>query len=145
MFGSPLSRYNVAHVGCRKKEPFELDNWDVEDHCCGTYGISNMWTLFNSQTNVEQMRCRANGKLGNWNGVNSHSSFMKRPFHFNLFTSILLLLWGLLNIYVFVSTHFFCQWNYYYKNLQTMTMKFKKITIFTRVLYFHCTKNEVFH
>ena len=35
MFGSPLSRYNVAHVGCRKKEPFESDNWDVEDHCCG--------------------------------------------------------------------------------------------------------------
>ena len=40
-----MSGYNVGHVGCREKEPFELDNWDnwdFEHHCCRTYVISNM-------------------------------------------------------------------------------------------------------
>ena len=39
--------------------------------------------------------------------INPKLHLIKRPFHFDLFTSILLLLWGLLNIYVFVSTHVF--------------------------------------
>ena len=49
MFGSPLSRYNVALLGCR------------------AYGTSNMLKTFfvgqcNSQTNVGKVGCRANGK-----------------------------------------------------------------------------------
>ena len=69
IFGSPVSVYNVGHVGCRKKEPFGSDNWEVEHHCCQTYGISNIEQnfdrQFNSQTNVGQIGCQANGKSGN--------------------------------------------------------------------------------
>ena len=35
MFRRPISGYNVG-------EPFESDKWDLEYHCCWTYGISNM-------------------------------------------------------------------------------------------------------
>ena len=35
IFRRPMSRYNV-------KEPFQSDNWDDEDHCCWTFGISSM-------------------------------------------------------------------------------------------------------
>ena len=121
-FGSPVNGYIIRHVECRNKEPFESNNLDAEHYCCRAYGISNMWTFFfwqfNNHTNldkwdVEQMRSQTAKMDPIHLSMSFHFNSRWRAFDFNLFTSISLLLWRLLNIYVFVSTYvFFCQWGH---------------------------------
>ena len=77
IFGSLMSGYNVKHVGCWKKEPFESIgtlNIIVIRHVgyltCEYFFVQQ----FNSQTNVVQMVSWANGKPYNWNRPDSHYS-----------------------------------------------------------------------